>query len=75
MVFLLSMKTHIKITGMHCASCKALLEDVARDVPGVISCMIDPKRGIGTIEHDASFTFDTLAKEVAALDGYAIEKM
>ena len=60
---------------MHCASCKSLLEDVARDVPGVQSCTIDAGTGLGTIEHNEVFNFDVLVKEVAALDKYTIEKI
>ena len=67
--------TTIKITGMHCASCKSLLEDVIQDVPGVQSCAIDAATGIGTIEHDDSFNFDALAKEVATLNKYTVEKI
>ena len=68
------MQTKIKITGLHCASCKVLLEDVAQDVPGVQSCTIDATTGIGNIEHDDSFNFDALVQEVAGLNKYAIEK-
>lgn len=60
---------------MHCASCKALIEDVARDVPGVTACTIDAEQAIGTIEHDASFNFETLVKEVTAFNRYTIEKI
>lgn len=60
---------------MHCPSCKALLEDVAQDVPGVTSCTIDPQTGLGVIEHDGSFNFDNLLKEVGALDKYMVEKI
>ena len=69
------MQTKIKITGMHCASCKALLEDVARDVPGVTACTIDSEQATGIIEHDTSFSFDDVVKEVASLDKYTIEKI
>lgn len=60
---------------MHCASCKALLEDVVSDVPGVTGCTINAEQAVGAIEHDASFNFDTLVKEVATLGKYNIEKI
>lgn len=69
------METKIKIIGMHCASCKALLEDVARDVPGVTACTINAEQAVGTLEHDASFNFDTFVKEIATLNTYTIEKI
>ena len=60
---------------MHCASCKVLLEDVIQDVHGVTACTIDQDHGIGTIEHDESFNFDDVVKEVATLNKYTIEKI
>lgn len=74
-LYLNSMQTNIKITGMHCPSCKTLLEDVIHDVPGVNSCMIDAEKHVGTIEHDDSFNFDNVVKEVANLDKYTIAKI
>ena len=69
------MQTNIKVTGMHCASCKALLEDVTQDIPGVTKCTIDPEQGTGIVEHDATFNFDNLVKAVATLGTYTIEKI
>lgn len=34
-------KTTIKIIGTHCEACKALIEDVCKDVKGVKSCSVD----------------------------------
>lgn len=69
------MKTTISIQGMHCASCKTLIEDVASDVPGVQSCTVDPATGNGVIEHDESFDFTNFAKEIATLDKYTVQKI
>lgn len=69
------MQTNIKVTGMHCASCKTLIEDVAHEVAGVQSCSVDPTTGNGVIEHDETFDFTNFAKELAALDKYTVEKV
>ncbi len=69
------MKISIKITGMHCDSCKKLIEDVASESPGVISCTVDPVTGQGAIEHDEAFDFAKFAEEVAGFDNYHVEKI
>ena len=63
------MKTIIKIDGLHCASCKALIEDVATDVNGVIGCAVDVAAGTAEIEHTDAFEAAEFAAEVAALGG------
>ena len=71
----MSLTTKILVKGMHCASCKGLIEDVSSDIPGVISCTIDAKTGIGTIEHDEKFQFADFAKAVAELGEYNVERL
>ncbi|KKW42835.1 MAG: Heavy metal-binding domain-containing protein [Candidatus Magasanikbacteria bacterium GW2011_GWA2_56_11] len=67
------MKTAIKVTGMHCASCKVLIEDIAGDIPGVQAAEIDFRTGEGVIEHDESFDLNALKREVAGAGDYSIE--
>lgn len=69
------MQTNIHITGMHCASCKSLIEDVASDIPGVQSCTIDPATGMGVLVHDAPFDFAVFVKEIEELDNYHVKKI
>lgn len=71
------MKTmKFKLSGLHCASCKGLIEDVVRDVPDVQSAQVDSEASSLTIEHGASFEPQTLMDEVVGLGaGYAIEKL
>ncbi len=65
------MKTTIAIEGMHCGSCKTLIEDVAKDVPGVVSCEVDIALGRADIEHTADFHASEFVEEIANLDaGY-----
>lgn len=62
------MITKIKISGMHCASCKALLEGVCQEIPGVQSCIVDLQTSMATITHDDTFDFANLKKEIAGID-------
>ena len=63
--------TTLKITGMHCASCKALIEDVVGDVPGVRSCTVDAAAGTASVEHDDALDTAVLVKEIKNLGEYS----
>lgn len=65
--------TKLKITGMHCASCKALIEDVCRDVPGVSSCEVNLESGVAAILHDDSADMEVVKKEIGGLGEYKVE--
>lgn len=59
---------------MHCHSCKMLIEDVCKDVPGVQNCSVDFESGQATVMHDGSTDVAHLKKEIEALGDYKIEK-
>ena len=61
------MKSIIKIDGMHCGSCKTLIEDAASEVPGIVSCDVDVAHGQAVIEHTGDFEPSEFAAEVANL--------
>jgi len=65
--------TTIIITGMHCHSCKALIEDVCHDFPGVQSCTVDFKDGKAEIEHNEQLDWKRLKEEIEGVGGYAVE--
>jgi len=66
----------LKVTGMHCKSCKTLVEETCREVPGVESCAINLASGIGAVTHDGSASFAAIAKEISGLDEkYKVEKL
>lgn len=67
------MKTTLTIQGTHCHSCKGLIEDVAKDVPGVKSCTVDFKTGKTEIEYDAPATLAKVKKEIEALGKYKVK--
>lgn len=64
------MITKLKITGMHCASCKALIEDVCSEIAGVRSCAVDVAAGEAVIEHDESVGPSLLVREIDGLGDY-----
>lgn len=60
--------TTLQISGMHCASCKALIEDVSRDYAGVQSCDVDFATGETLITHQDDMDVFGLIKEIEQLD-------
>ena len=66
------MKTTITIKGTHCNACKALIEDVAKDMKGVTSCTVDFTTGKTEIEHDEQFHLQDFKKEVEELGNYQV---
>ncbi len=66
------MITLFNITGMHCASCKALIEDVILELPGVLSGVVDVATNTARIEHDASVDQDTIRRAIERLGTYTV---
>ena len=64
------MITTLHITGLHCASCKMLIEDVAKDIPGVTSAVVDSEKMTATIEHEDSVQPETIRKEIENIGEY-----
>lgn len=67
------MNSTLKIAGLHCASCKKLIESVASDVPGVNACAVDLEAARASVEHDTPESLEALLREIAALGEYQAE--
>ena len=67
------MKTTITIQGTHCNACKALIEDVAKDIQGINSCVVDFATGKTEIEYDEDANLQEFKKEVEGLGQYKVE--
>jgi copper chaperone CopZ len=67
------MKTTLTIKGTHCASCKALIEDVCTEISGIQSCSVDFKTGKTEIEHDENVDWEKFKKEVESLGKYEVK--
>jgi copper chaperone CopZ len=60
----------LQVTGMHCGSCVALIEESLADVPGVAGARVDLEAGRAFVTFDAAqTTLDGLCGIVAEL-GY-----
>jgi len=69
------MITNVKIIGTHCQSCKALLEEVCLEVPGVKKCTVNFETGETAVEHDESVDWSKFRQAVASLGGqYRVEE-
>lgn len=69
------MKIALKITGMHCESCKSLIEDVCGETAGVKSCVVDLATGLAAIEADDTLNLPALIEEIGQLDDkYKVEQ-
>lgn len=69
------MMTTYNITGMHCASCKELIEEVCGELPGVQSCTVDASTGVAQITHDGSFSTRSFQKAITPLGDYAVKEV
>jgi len=67
------MKKTFPIIGMHCASCKALIEDVVSDLAGVTSVGVNYATEKMTIEYDPQkVDISALKKSVASAGSYEL---
>src|SRR3990167_9593539 len=66
-------KKTFPIVGMHCASCKALIEDVVSELDGVEKVMVNFATEKMTVEYDVTkTTVDDLTKAVASAGTYQL---
>ncbi|HTT92446.1 MAG TPA: heavy-metal-associated domain-containing protein [Acidimicrobiales bacterium] len=60
----------LKITGMHCASCSALINETLADSPGVLKASVDLEPGLAVVAYDPRVvTLEGLVSMIAEL-GY-----
>lgn len=67
------LKRAIKIKGTHCPSCKAVIEDVCKDMKGIIACKVDFKTGKTVVEHDGTVDWQGFKKEIDSLGEYEVQ--
>lgn len=65
-------KTTVTIQGTHCNACKALIEDVCRDIEGVESCTVNFQTGETVVEHDETLDWQVFKKEIESLGEYKV---
>lgn len=67
------MKKELTIKGTHCKSCKALIEDVSKDILGVTGCVVDFKTGKTVVEYNSSIDWGKFKKEIEVLGSYEVK--
>lgn len=67
------MQTTLHITGMHCASCKKLIESVSKDVSGIEAADVNFETGVLTLTHDEGANIQKVKEEILSLGEYHIE--
>ncbi len=65
-------KKTITIAGTHCASCKALIEEVCKENSCVASASVDFKTGKTVIKHKDCLDWPVLVKEIESLEQYKV---
>lgn len=64
--------TTIIIQGTHCTACKALIEEVCTEIPGIKSCAVNFQTGETVIEYDENLDWREFKKEIEGLGQYKI---
>src|SRR3989344_2180246 len=54
------MKKAFRVKGTHCRACKALIEDVCGDIPGVKRCTVDFGTGNMVVEYEGKPDWNAL---------------
>lgn len=67
------MQTHFTIQGTHCPSCKLLIEDVCKEIPGVFECNVDFATGNTLLVHDSQLDLDIVKKNIESLSSYHVK--
>ena len=61
------------IAGTHCNACKVLIEEVSKEIPGVISCtVVNYKTGETILDYDEKFDWNVFKKEIESLGKYDV---
>ncbi len=67
------MQTTLHITGMHCASCKKLIESISKDVSGIETADVNFETGVLTLTHTEDANIQKVKEEILLLGEYSVE--
>jgi copper chaperone CopZ len=62
----------LKITGMHCANCKAKVERALKGVSGTYGVQVDEKSGSAEVDYDGKTPAEEFVEAVRSV-GYSAE--
>lgn len=67
------METTLKIQGMNCVSCKALIEETVTALPGVQACVVDINAKQAKVTHSADVDPKTIQSAIESLEEFTVE--
>ena len=66
------MRTDLIIKGIHCTSCKVLIEDICFGFKEIKKCEVDVKSGKVIVEHQTNFDPQKIKKEIEKIGEYRV---
>jgi len=66
------MKTTLHIKGMHCESCKALIEEVLPEIKGITKVTADFKKGTALVEHTSPLDKKKIQEQLKTIGEYTL---
>jgi len=69
------MEAVLQISGLHCASCEALIKDVAKDWKEITRCDVDVISGKVTLEHQNRFNLTPFVSAIDDLGPYKVTRI
>ena len=67
-----AIRTIAVMKDTHCSACKFLIEDIAKDINGIQSCLVDFATDKTEIEHSDEKALEVFKEEVDKLGNYKV---
>lgn len=67
------METILKIQGMNCVSCKALIEETVTALPGVQACEVDINSKLAKVTHTPEADMRNVKSAIESLEEFTVE--
>ncbi|MEK7540225.1 MAG: heavy metal-associated domain-containing protein [Patescibacteria group bacterium] len=67
------METTLKIQGMNCVSCKALIEETVTALPGVQACEVDINLKQAKVTHTPDVDLKAIKSAIESLEELTVE--
>ena len=69
---MLTSTTEFMVRGTHCTACKALIEDVCAELPGVKRCTVNYTTGQTTVVHEPAIDIRQIVAAIDELGPYQV---
>ncbi len=67
------MKTELTVDGIHCTSCKVLIEDICSEFKEIKKCDVDVKKRKVVLEHDSKLDLLKIKKGIESVGEYKVK--